>query len=228
MAISKGYYEVISLLYVEEIRLHFSNYVCFIRWHYSSSQSGKRYQYYCSWIINVFKKEGTGKTCLLLVLRKSVQQAICVITENLAGYMFQLIKLVVGWKYVRLRFTKFLALSLMELHKLLIFRKVAQNVKIAVINHDINTLCRTSLLSFNCLQSSIILLPWQISRFPSKTSARMTSEWLICNFCLSFVIFLILMAKDRQTWHLYDNSQTKVRNSLILILVCLSEFRVYK
>ena len=27
---------------------------------------------------------------------KSVQQAICVITENLAGYMFQLIKLVVG------------------------------------------------------------------------------------------------------------------------------------
>ena len=87
--------------------------------------------------------------------RKSVQQAICVITENLAGYMFQLIKLVV-WdeKYVRLRFTTFLALSLMELHKLLIFRKVAQ-----VINHDINTLCRASLLSFNCLQSSIIVLP---------------------------------------------------------------------
>ena len=89
---------------------------------------------------------------------KSVQQAICVITENLAGYMFQLSKLVVqDEKYVRLRFTTFLALSLMELHKLLIFRKVAQNI--AVINQDINTLCRTSLLSFNCLQSSIILLP---------------------------------------------------------------------
>ena len=29
----------------------------------------------------------------------------------------------------------------------------------------------------------------------------MTSEWLIRNFCLSFVIFLILMTKDIQTWH---------------------------
>ena len=29
-------------------------------------------------------------------------------------------------------------------------------------------------------------------------SAQMTSEWLICNFCLSFVIFLILMTKVRQ------------------------------
>ena len=50
----------------------------------------------------------------------------------------------------------------------------------------------------------------------------MTSEWLICNFCLSLVIFLILMTKDRQTWHFNDKSQTTVRNSLMLILVCLS------
>ena len=46
--------------------------------------------------------------------------------------------------------------------------------------------------------------------------------------CLSeFVIFLILMTKDRQTLHFNDKSQTKVRNSLMLISVCLSEFRVY-
>ena len=40
-------------------------------------------------------------------------------------------------KYVRLRFKRFLALSLIGLHKLLIFRKVARNI--AVINKDINT-----------------------------------------------------------------------------------------
>ena len=56
----------------------------------------------------------------------------------------------------------------------------------------------------------------------------MTSKWLICLFCLSFVVCLILMAKDRQTWHLSDKSQTKVRNLPMLISVCLSEFRVYK
>ena len=56
----------------------------------------------------------------------------------------------------------------------------------------------------------------------NSLKARMTSEWLICHFCLSFVIFLILMAKDRQTWHFNDKSQTTVRNSLMLILVCLS------
>ena len=56
----------------------------------------------------------------------------------------------------------------------------------------------------------------------------MTSKWLICLFCLSFVVCLILMAKDRQTWHLSGKSQTKVRNLPILISVCLSEFRVYK
>ena len=86
---------------------------------------------------------------------KSVQQAICVITENLAGYMFQLSTLVEqDEKYVRLRFKTFLALSLMELHKLLIFRKAAQNI--AVIIQDINTFYRTSLLSFNCLQSFLL------------------------------------------------------------------------
>ena len=35
--------------------------------------------------------------------------------------------------------------------------------------------------------------------------ARMTSKWLIC--CLSFAIFLILMTKDRQTWHFNHKSE---------------------
>ena len=51
-------------------------------------------------------------------------------------------------------------------------------------------------------------------------------QWLICNFRLRFVIFLILMTKDRQTLHFNDKSQTKMRNLLMLISVCLSEFRV--
>ena len=37
-------------------------------------------------------------------------------------------------------------------------------------------------------------------------------QWLIFNFWQSFVVFLILMTKDRQTWHFNDKSQTKVRN----------------
>ena len=47
---------------------------------------------------------------------------------------------------------------------------------------------------------------------------------LICNFCLSFAIFPILMTKDRQTLNFNDKGQTKVRNSLMLISVCFSEF----
>ena len=69
---------------------------------------------------------------------KSVRQVICVVIENLSGYMFQLSKFrSEDEKYVRLRFKRFLALSLIGLHKLLIFRKVARNI--AVINKDINT-----------------------------------------------------------------------------------------
>ena len=69
---------------------------------------------------------------------KSVRQVICVVIENLSGYMFQLSKFrSEDEKYVRLRFKRFLALSLTGLHKLLIFRKVARNI--AVINKDINT-----------------------------------------------------------------------------------------
>ena len=46
-------------------------------------------------------------------------------------------------------------------------------------------------------------------------------------FCLSFVIFLILMTKNRKTWHFNDKSQTKVRNSPMLISLSLFEFRVF-
>ena len=48
------------------------------------------------------------------------------------------------------------------------------------------------------------------------------------NFCLSFVIFLILMTKDRRTLHFNDESQKKVTNSIMFISVCLSEFRIHK
>ena len=69
---------------------------------------------------------------------KSVRQVIFVVIENLSGYMFQLSKFrSEDEKYARLRFKTFLALSLIGLHKLLIFRKVARNI--AVINKDINT-----------------------------------------------------------------------------------------
>ena len=47
----------------------------------------------------------------------------------------------------------------------------------------------------------------------------MTSKWLICNFCLSFVIFLILMTKDRQTWNFNNKNQIKVGNSLMWISI---------
>ena len=78
----------------------------------------------------------------------------------------------------------------------------------------------------NCTIVSVCMVIWVTGR--QWRSARMTSKWLICNFCLSFVIFLILMTKDRQTWHFDNKSQTKVRNLVMLIPVCLSEFRVYK
>ena len=69
---------------------------------------------------------------------KSVWQVICVVIENLSGYMFQLSKFrSEDEKYVRLRFKTFLALSLIGLNKLLIFLKAARNI--AVINKDINT-----------------------------------------------------------------------------------------
>ena len=65
-----------------------------------------------------------------------------------------------------------------------------------------------------------------VSIYSLKSVFHMTSKWLICNFCLSFVIFLILMAKDtRQTWHFKNKSQTKARNSKMLISVCLADFR---
>ena len=49
-------------------------------------------------------------------------------------------------------------------------------------------------------------------------------EWRQSDWFASFVIFLILMTKDRQTWHFNEKSHTKVRNSLMLISVffCLS------
>ena len=43
------------------------------------------------------------------------------------------------------------------------------------------------------------------------------------NFWLRFVIFPILITKGQQIRHFNDKSQTKVRNSLIVISVCLSE-----
>ena len=73
-------------------------------------------------------------------------------------------------------------------------------------------------------------VPCKYNHVYKISSVRMTSEWLIFAIpCLSFVIFLILMANDRQAWQFIEKTQTKVRNSIImLILVCLSEFQVFK
>ena len=63
-----------------------------------------------------------------------------------------------------------------------------------------------------CLPFPELKFAVELVTLSEERRERMTSEWLICNFCLSFVIFLILMTKDRQTWHFNDKSQSKVRN----------------
>ena len=81
-----------------------------------------------------------------------------------------------------------------------------------------------------CLYHRYFKLSWNTTALSQSNCRNFSFSGLNLQILSEFCNFshFNIMTKDGQTWRFNDKSQTKVRNSLILSSVCLSEFRVYK